>query len=654
MVVFLFSAVLTFILYECLAFTAMPLPPRKGWFRIGTIKINFQQASAIWARRVLIIAITLGISLCILFVHDTFSPIDRLSRNKINITMGFLFGPLFAIWLNGIFRLPPGTPLSRSQTLGGIGLIAFCIVGSLGEETGKFVQQWARKVSNVKGFGIELSMSDPARKKDPSQGATPLAGSKSFSSGRGSAGLSYLGQLDDIIDRDISYIKLLGGNDPEVFAQLERAKSFAHSAVSPPLTCLAAWFDETADSTLVNDHIGAFARVFRQVPTLDSETRRRDASEIFVRNMAAIIADIQRAGAVITVKRACGSLLEVFCPETPASARPHGPEQTIADQTDCIWLTARWAADEDGLINSPTATAHVAALSGHLDSFIADDALHGRPYFAIAHASAMVQLKQYEAGIAILYEWLDQFEKKSAQTKGASDPAANWMILRTRSILAAYSEEWILAQGSAAATVFRNEHLRNLDILRGGLERILAQPDFLTRPVAARDPRAFAMPGPCRSEEPAKELDLWRKIYTSYTSMELTQIQNRLNHPQYRRHAETTNADVLKLLNRDLSCLSAYPPVALVYAQILEAYARNILLYAKAKKDAESSGSRLKKAELAIAYGLEITRAQAELDLNRSGGTFLARGTPSDWVAAREALEQTLLEILSVKESLAE
>jgi hypothetical protein len=106
---FVLSAVLSFIVYECLAY--VDVPPRGVWFRIGQITISFDPTSAKWAQRALMALIVVAILLCILFLHEVISPLDQISRNKINIILGFLFGPLFAIWLNGVFSYPPGKPL---------------------------------------------------------------------------------------------------------------------------------------------------------------------------------------------------------------------------------------------------------------------------------------------------------------------------------------------------------------------------------------------------------------------------------------------------------------------------------------------------------------------------------------------------------------
>jgi len=142
---FVLSALFSFAIYEFMAY--LEIPPRRGWFRIGGINVNFSPTSAVWAHRALIALMLLTILIAALFVHERLFPMDAISRDKTNIVLGFLFGPLFAIWLNSVFNHPPGTPLSRGLVLGGLGLILFCLIGSAGNQTGKLIQQLTRKIS---------------------------------------------------------------------------------------------------------------------------------------------------------------------------------------------------------------------------------------------------------------------------------------------------------------------------------------------------------------------------------------------------------------------------------------------------------------------------------------------------------------------------
>jgi hypothetical protein len=645
---FVLSALLSFAIYQFMAY--VEIPPFRGWLRIGSVNVNFGPAAARWAKRVLIAAITLVIVFGVLFVHERLSPLDAISRNRTNIVLGFLFGPLFAIWLNSVFNHPPGQPLSRGLVVGGIGLILFCLIGSAGSQTGKLLEQIGKKISGVKGLGLEVSLSEPQRKKDPSQGALQLAGksSSSFESNSGSAGLGYVSQLDDIIRRDREYLKdLFGQTDMRLMTHLGHAEELAKFALKPPMKCLAAWLEANADSIYVNERLNLFVDAFRQVSTLDSDERRTEVSRTFVRNLAAMASDVEAYGAPPAVKTACAPLLQIFC----GSFITAGSDGilSVADRpglTECLRNLPRRSTG--GPLREPAAqTAQL--LSEKLNLFVADEALETRPYFAIAYASFMTQLGQYEAAAAILHGWLSRQKRRPG-----SEITDNWLALRARSMLAAYFEEWLLKQGSSAPTALRNEHLNNLGIVRKGLEDALGKSQLLKSRVRSnREIAEFKQPGACGAQDDAK-LALWRRLFSSYVSIDLTRIQNQLRHPDYKlKFVESTNADIVRLANLDLSCLSEYPPPTLVYAQILDSYALNMVQYVKARKDVESSDDKSKRLNLAgraVAYGLEITHDQAQQDLNRTSANFLERVASSDWVSARESLQQTNVELRTAME----
>jgi hypothetical protein len=645
---FVLSALLSFAIYQFMVFSE--IPPRRGWFRVGNININFDPASARWAQRVLITVIILVILLGVLFVHERLSPVDAISRDKTNIVLGFLFGPLFAIWLNSVFNHPPGQPLSRGLILGGAGLIIFCLIGSAGNQTGKLIEQIGKKISGVKGLGLEVSLSEPQRRKDPSQGALQLAGksNSSFESNSGSAGLGYVSQLDDIIQRDRAYlVDLFGQADMQLAAHLSHAEELAKFAVKPPMRCLAAWLEANSDNTYVNERLNLFVHVFRQVSALGSDQRRTEVSRIFVQNLAAIASDVEAYGAPPAVEKACLSLLKIFC-DNAVQVDPAGALY-IADRPGLLACLESLPRRDVSQLTEPTGRIS-QLLAEKLKLFVADNALGTRPYFAIAHASFMTQLGQYEAAAAILDGWLNQQKRREGL-----NIADDWLALRARSMLAAYFEEWLLKQGTSAPTSLRNEHLSNLDTVRKGLEETLARSQLLKSRVRSDSEVAeFKQPSACAAPDDTK-LQLWRRLFSSYVSIDLTRIQNQLRHPDYKlKFVESTNADIVRLINLDLSCLSEYPPPSLVYAQILDSYALGMVQYVKARNDTAGTEDKMKRLTIAgraVAYGLEITHDRAQKDLNRTSASFLERVAPSEWVSARESLQQTNVELRNAMEN---
>ncbi|KYK46318.1 hypothetical protein A1D31_32655 [Bradyrhizobium liaoningense] len=619
------SAALSFLIYEILVY--VHVPPRRSWFRIGNVNVTFDERSQKWARRLLKVLFTLAIVFGILFLHEVIAPFDQITRDKTNIVLGFLFGPLFAIWLNAVFNHPPEKPLTRGLALGGIGLILFCLIGSAGNQTSRLIEQLTRKISGFKGFGVELSLSEPARKRDPGQGALPLSGStggSNFESNSGSAGIGYASQLVEIVRRDRSYLTdLFGETSPQLLTQLDRAESLANLAVAPPMQCLSSWLEATADAVYINSMLEPFVTAFRQVATIETEEQRKRLSQMFIRHFARIASNIVSFGPSPRVEAACLPLLKLICPDSVDNR---------ADLMVCLGRASRdhgpgGNAEEDA----------IAALSVKLSDFASDNALETRPYFAIAHASLLAQLGQYAAAAAVFDDWLTRQQKRAGP---APNKVEQWFEIRVRSMFAAYFEEWLLKLSNSTPTAYRNEHLRNMDVLRGSLRDILSASSTLQKDTGG----GLRLPGPCTSSD--KNLPLLRRLLGTYVTTEMTHIQNRLHHWEYPKYyLETTDSDIERLARLDLSCLPSAPQTpSLVYAQILDAYALNAVQYVKTKKDAldnQEKNARIKRATSALAYAFEITTKPAQDDLSTRSGSFLTRVSPSDWVSAYESLRQT-------------
>jgi hypothetical protein len=646
---FLFSALISFVVFEFLVF--IHFPPQPGELKFGGVTLQFDNASAAWAQWLLKAAFIIAVLVSILFAHEIWFPQSQILAHKTNITLGFLFGPLFAVWINGVFRNPPDQPLGRGLIVGGIGLVFFCFIGAAGDQTAKLLTQIGKKISDVKGLGVEVSLSQPV-KKDPSLGATSLAGSsnRNFAPDVGSSGLEYISQLDEIIRRDKNYLKVLFGRTDADRDQLDRAEDLAKTVIQPPMSCLASWLEVTADAAYVNERVGLFVTSFRQVPTLGSDERRADVSRSFARDLAVIAADVEFFAAPPKVETACAPLLRIFCKDfVPLDS---GDNPVIVDRPglmECLRKTKQVEADR----MQPDVKEFEDKLSGKLKLYVVDDGWKKRPYFAIAYASLMAQLGEYTTAAAVLDGWVDEL---NARPDRKAAPANDWFELRTRSIQAAYFEEWLLKLGNSAATALRDEHLTNLNKLRGDLANYLTKDkedkdtkdkkEFITKRNSQADADKTILieaPGACTKN--IENLDLWRQLFSSYVSMEMTHIQNRLHHPSYKsKHYESANTDIARLANLDLSCLSSNPEPNLIYAQILDAYALSAVQYVAVKKDTISSDEKDKRysaAQQAIQFGLEMTENQNERDKNRGKVAFLERIAPSDWVSTHESLEQT-------------
>ena len=305
---FIFSGALAFVLYQALAFAHMPSPTR-DWFRISNITISFEDSSARWARLMLRAGIVFVVLACVLLIHEVAGPADVISRNRVSVLVGFFFGPLFAIWVNAIFAHPPGEDLTRGQVIAGIGLVLMFILGSLGNETGRLIQQYANKLQSLKLAGAELSFSEKSKSDRDNKlaGALQLAGGAHVT---GSAALGYLSQLDVIIKRDADYLRHFGAPDGD----LDRAASFVSQTFKKPLTCLASWYQWTADTPSIRRHARAFARIFRDLGALDDEDRIRKQ---IIQESLSIASDV----AALEVRRKWIWAAEIFPGVLPAAIR---------------------------------------------------------------------------------------------------------------------------------------------------------------------------------------------------------------------------------------------------------------------------------------------------------------------------------------------
>jgi hypothetical protein len=589
---FILSAALAFIVYEFLAYTR---PPSKYvyTFTVGEISVRFGRTSALLARYVFLAALASAFLFFALGLHR-YSPF-----HNVNIALGFVCGPMLGIWLNSILRLPPSEGLRRGQILGGIGLVILCFLGSVGNEGAELIRRYAKHISSLK-FGVaEFSFVEKNR-GDTTPGSPSNPPPDPRSSGRGPAnnfslsrGLQYASQLGPwFIERDIQYLGLFKASDD----RFEATRKLSAEVIEPPLGCLADWSQTAADSASIEPHLRAYAGIFRYLHDLGNDAHRKKFVDDFVNQSQALASDA-----------------ELF-----AASRKDSP---------CRKLQS---------ITSASAKEDVGATP--------KDEFEERPYFAILHASLLAQLGQYQASGAILDDWLiNKTSRKNTKNWKAAD---DWFELRARSVLAAYTEEWIGSNEASVTTELRNEHLKNMDILRAGLRRLFpASGYFATLLDSATRQSAieYITPGVCRYRD--EDASLWRKLFTSYITIEVTYDQNTLLYPiaDYdANYAEETTDSLRALVNLDLSCVTDDVDGRVLYGQILEAYARNAILYSDARRDMESDSireTRFDGAMTATLKGLELVEKSAKVDeANLVGKPYPARIAETDALATQAAL----------------
>ncbi|MET3906800.1 hypothetical protein ABID59_001131 [Bradyrhizobium sp. S3.3.6] len=596
---FLSAAAFAFSIFELLAFAKPPTLKRRYNFSLGgaVLRITPRLAGIL---HYIVLAISISLILFLLLaLHELIGPFDAISRNRVNITLGFLWGPVFGIWVNSVLRHPGGKELSRLQVVAGIALTVLFVVGSFGNAVGSFIEKYADSLSGVKIGVAELSFANKGHGGTPGAASYSPAGTHG-NSVESSLGLEYVMHLHDyFIEPDVQFMKeFFKISDTALERQLDQVRRFAVDYIEPPLSCLLEWQQTSDDALAIEDHLRGFANVYRRLRLAAKDPRLPRFGPELVQRSEFLVSDVDVAS---PVPFSCTYL-------QTAVSNPNWIKQSDVDQ--------------------------VAANREYLE----------RPYLAITLAGLMAQVNQYQNAGSILSQWIAQHERTSsnAEIEFAPNSAATpgqWLNIRARSILAAFTEEWLRKDEASVNTRLRDEHLSNLGFLRRGLGNILSKvPAFenLHR-------KAGTELDPTYKENCKLEGKLWRRLYVSYASIELAYLQNTLVHASYEeKYAETTTAGLSQLLGFDFSCLD---DPRLFRAQVLEAFSRNAFLYirARGKKDsAEARNNRLKTALRAAEIGLEEVRnSRSIMDRRELSAKYSDRITANDAVSVQEALTST-------------
>jgi hypothetical protein len=683
MTAFILSSAIAFALYQLLLL--MQWPPARQEFYFYQARIVLTETAARVAPKFIRSAIVVAILLFVLTIHHFASPIDALVRYEVNIVFGFVFGPLFAIWINSIAVHSADKDLTRGQILAAIGLVLLFFLGALGDETARLIKRYAGNLSSLKVAGTELSFTPNERNDRNRLPSTPIAGTSGTYVTGGSAGLPNLAGLDDIVQRDLEYLtKVFAPKGTQIpVTDLERAKNFATASIAPPLSCLLNWFQQTGDSRSLDKYLTAYAGSFRQLEALNmgmnppageptspaaqqiQQTRLREITSGMVRNGLTMALDIALSAPQTNVLDPCAKWFKFYC-ESDDKPLPSAPPKSGVAVQQCLQDVLKQFAQPSDAPKTAEIEQRLSFLTTGLAEFMtpqpsaAGRGLEMLPYFAIARASLMAQLGQYEAAAAILDDWLRQRDRASDDNP-LQQIKDDWLALRARSTLITFVEEWLEDEDSNAATVVETEHLENLRATKDGFKSRLLKADFfkkLDKPCQSKCEPVFRRPTECSSDESNERLKLWGKLYTSYITMEYTYIHRALQHPDYQtKYAETVNDEARRLVNYDLSCGTDQPQPDVVYGQSLLAFVENALGYARirAGKDSEDTQKqRLDEAERAATLGLEIVDKIATDDQERAGKTYLERIAPSFAVQVQENLRMQLKNIEQAKKDLAE
>jgi hypothetical protein len=682
MTAFILSATIAFALFELLAFTQ--LPPQGSFIEFAQDRLGLQGPAARALHRVVQFLIVLVILLGVLTVHEIATPIGTFARYEVNIIVGFIFGPLFAIWVNSVVVHQADEDLTRGQMFAAAGLALLFVLGVLGGDGSNLMKQYAKSLSSVKLGVAELSFAQKQQGNRDRLPSTTLTGVAGTYVAGGSNGLQNLAKLDVFIRRDRDYLTEIftrkRGEPPSNIPveDLVSSEDFAHSTVALPLQCLSAWFEKSADSGPVDKYLASYSDSFRRLEGLnnrrvgtpssaiDTKELDSDLNEIslnFVHNGLRMALDIALSTTSPDVFKACKPWFDIYCPSSTDDGT--SVRQCLRKTLDqCTNKTLDQCTKSNGAVMTDEARQRLAYLSKSLWKMMTPQpgnprGLETQPYFAIGRASLMTQAGQHEAAAAVLDDWLRERRRINGTDEQQQQYAAypllqvkdEWFALRIRAMLATYVEEWLGDEDALAATIVRTEHLRNLQATIDGLEGRLSKADFfqaLTKQCPITCPLTFKRPAECETEEPSARTKLWGSLYTSYVTTEYTYVHRALEHPDYAKFAEAVNDMAHRLANFDMSCGSKVPEREVVYGQSLLGFAENAVAYATlhAKVDDQpTQQKRLDEAERAVRLGLQIIDDPARIDQERSQQPYLKRIETSFAVSVQELLKQQLAKI---------
>jgi hypothetical protein len=437
-----------------------------------------------------------------------------------NFLFGLIFGPVFAIWLGGIFH-NPSEKFSVMQAVQGSILVVLFVVGLLGAETARLAEHYSRRISKVGVGGAEIAFADLGQgKKDSGNrvSATPPPGYKSGAgTPNSSPGLGYLAQLDDLIERDCGFVAMADGpinenclpkaSNPANAWSVDNAVNFAGLSISSYARCLVGVFDTTLDDGMVVEYLRPLAVRFQELSdpsNLDSKFVERAVRThltqtrtlltylfpVFLNENVPRPADAKSKPSVdLPVRKSCATLVRSICDPSYPFERPDfiqlDPEVKPAKGFKLVHQKAeKWVSLEqsqpvlrqcqDQLQSSPDTLPQkrfADYLKERLEAFYQskekESGFESRPYVAIAHASLMVQLGQQEAGISRLYEWVDKYERDnnldSPQIVALGKNAYKvWYAIRARSLLFTYMDRWLSHLDEKTPDIVRDLHLANL------------------------------------------------------------------------------------------------------------------------------------------------------------------------------------------------
>jgi hypothetical protein len=620
------------------------------------------------------------------------------SRYLPNFLFGLIFGPVFAIWIGGI--LYEEGKFSIGQTVIGIILIVLFIAGLLGQEAGRRLDQWTRRITKLGVGGAEVIFADSSRRRDSGREgkAQPPPSKSGAGTPNASPALDRLAGLDLLIERDCAFVAMAGGPVMEDCSSRQQAPAnewsmrdgadFAGLSISSYARCLAGVFETTLDKGMVDDYLRPLALRFQELSVagnLDNgfvdralETHLTQTQKLLDHLFPVFLTEnVPRpAGATskpkidLPIRKSCATLVRLICdknaawyiPAPRAINKPRASIGTIKDSAE------EWVDSYDAQLvlkqcktQRPASPASLPALQQQFAAFYAadkDTGFRSRPYAAIAQASLLMHLESYEAGLSRLHQWIDEYERDNGldnygMIAVGKNPYKVWYAIRARASYYIYMNLWISRDDSKAPDIVRDLHLANLQrylqLLRlfPPAAKALDELNFKKHDFESDNYRTVAIDMPVCKYPDDKEASI---IY-SYLATGNLFAYHALRHRDYDAYSGQVRQIVKHSVNVDTSCIAAnYPPgtAAALRSESLELQAEILMKDAERQKDdAVRAREILTRADAANHLALQMVSklAEAEIDQKKRNGTFVEIIWPSKVIEARDTALRTKADI---------
>lgn len=652
MVVFLLSAFICFLIFQIVKFIEISVYKNNvviyKFGNFALFKTSRDSRIQFFATILLIFILFIAI---IRYYISTFSgdlfgfSLTLLDRYAGSILIGFLFGPLFANWLNGVARLKGKETLSSGQVAYGVLLIVLFVAGSLGQETGRIIENYAKNLTKVSVAGVEFGFAEARRSTrasvtdnnivNPAQTALLPPGT--------SQGLGAITELANLIRRDCQYISMVmkepvekcgSADDTSLAAQFQACntqqplsiacmqieQSAAERSAQKLLvdygSCLSAAFELGTDSTLIKQRLEGLAPRLREMAnpnfTSDDDFKARANATFFHETLAlaGYVYPVFLAGSTAqprkpppsTLTKACAPSFALLCDDITAN-----PEKREACGREAARLSSPAA---DPSIYNRLKQARSAIFSDHINQFLKVKDHDKRPYIVTSYAYLMSHLRDYDSALFKLYEWLKLHkatasaeEQDMSKVVGVSNTIYE---IRARTTILFVTEEWLRYLKNDASASLREQHIANIESLINLQNSIKSyQEVYIT---SKRSSSASVQSNFTTANIDKKECSFTEEYKTrllhNFLSQKLLYAYNAMRHPEYMTtYAPKARAHVLEVVNADLSCILEKPykqwGSAILNADALDLYAQ--ILWREALNMRKVKGRSSTLADLSVA-----------------------------------------------------